>query len=198
LVRNVSEAEELKISLQILDIYTAAGAAEKAAFFSAVSREFGPHDTALSERGENDLPQEDCAAKLAARFLTEAQKLSGSAADRVERFYLGNGATLLHIHPCADQSPRGIANSWGVMVNYLYDGETIQQNHQAYESHQDVSASHRVAFFSDLIDIAVKSLLMLGFVCLTVPFWTLTMIFFEWRSIIANCYWLCRLGHTDC
>jgi hypothetical protein len=55
-----------------------------------------------------------------------------------------------------------------------------------------------IAFFSDLIDISIKSLLMLGFVCLTVPFWTLTMIFFEWRSIIANCYWLCRLGHTDC
>ena len=70
LVRNVSEAEGLKISREILDIYTAAGAAEKAAFFSAVRREFGPNNTALSERGENDLPQDDFAAKLAARFLT--------------------------------------------------------------------------------------------------------------------------------
>ena len=148
LVRNVSEAEELKISLQILDIYTAAGAAEKAAFFSAVSREFGPDDTALRERGENDLPQDDFAAKLAARFLTEAQKLSGSAADPVAHFHLGNGATFLHIHPCADQSPRGIANFWGVMVNYLYDGETIEQNHQAYDSHQDVSASLNIIALS--------------------------------------------------
>ena len=65
LVRNVSEAEGLKISRQILDIYTAAGAAEKAAFFSAVRREFGPNDASLSERGKNDLPQDDFATKLA-------------------------------------------------------------------------------------------------------------------------------------
>ena len=73
LVRDVSEAEWLKILRQVLDIYTAAGAAEKAAFFSAVRREFGPNDTALNERGKNDLPQDDFATKLAARFLTEAQ-----------------------------------------------------------------------------------------------------------------------------
>ena len=148
LVRNVSEAEGLKISRQILDIYTAAGAAEKAAFFSAVRREFGPNDTALNERGKTDLPQDDFATKLAARFLTEAQKSSGSAADPVAHFHLGNGAILLHAHPCADQSPRGIANSWGVMVNYLHDGEAIEQNHQAYESHQDVSASLNIVALS--------------------------------------------------
>ena len=148
LVRDVSEAEGLKILRQILDIYTAAGAAEKAAFFSAVRRELGPKDIALSERGENDLPQDAFAAKLAARFLTEAQKSSGSAADPVAHFHLGNGAILLHVHPCADQSPRGIANSWGVMVNYLHDGEAIEQNHQAYESRQDVSASVNIVALS--------------------------------------------------
>jgi len=89
LVRDVSEAEGLNISRQVLDIYTAAGAAEKAAFFSAVRREFGPNDTALSERGKNDLPQDDFATKLAARFLTEAQKSSGSAADPLAHFHLG-------------------------------------------------------------------------------------------------------------
>ena len=131
LVRNLSEAEGLKILRQILDIYTAAGTAKKAAFFSAISREFGSDDTALSERGENELLQDDFAAKLAARFLTEARKSLGSATDPVAHFHLGSGATLLHIHSCADQSPRGIASSWGLMVNYLYDGETIEQNHQA-------------------------------------------------------------------
>jgi len=102
----------------------------------------------LSELGENDLPQDDFAAKLAARFLTEAKRGSGTAADPVAHFHLGNGATLLHVHPGADQSPRGIANSWGVMVNYLYDGETIEQNHQAYESHHDVSASPNIIALS--------------------------------------------------
>ena len=48
LLRDVSEAEGLKISRQILDIYAAADVAEKEAFFSAVSQEFGPDDAALT------------------------------------------------------------------------------------------------------------------------------------------------------
>jgi len=102
----------------------------------------------LSELGENDLPQDDFVTKLAARFLTQAKSASGTAADPVAHFHLGNGATLLRVHPGADQSPRGIDNSWGVMVNYLYDGETIEQNHQAYASNNDVSASPSVTALS--------------------------------------------------
>jgi malonyl-CoA decarboxylase len=102
----------------------------------------------LSELCENDLPQDDFVTKLAARFLTQAKSASGTAADPVAHFHLSNGATLLDIHPCADQSPRGIDNSWGVMVNYLYDGETIEQNHQAYASNNDVSASPSVTALS--------------------------------------------------
>ena len=98
----------------------------------------------LSELGENDLPQDDFVTKLAARFLTQAKSASGTAADPVAHFHLGNGATLLRVHPGADLSLRGTENSWGVMVNYLYDGETIEQNHQAYASNNDVSASPRV------------------------------------------------------
>ena len=102
----------------------------------------------LSELCENDLPQDDFVTKLAARFLTQAKSASGTAADPVAHFHLSNGATLLDIHPCADQSPRGIDNSWGVMVNYLYDGKTIEQNHQAYASNNDVSASPSVTALS--------------------------------------------------
>ena len=102
----------------------------------------------LSQLGENDLPQDDFVTKLAARFLIEAKRASGTAADPVAHFHLGNGATLLRVHPGADQSPRGIANSWGVMVNYLYDGETIEQNHQVYANNHDVSASSNIIALS--------------------------------------------------
>ena len=98
----------------------------------------------LSELGDHDLPQDDFIKELAARFLTQAKRASGTVTDPVAHFHLGNGATLLRIHPGADLNPRGIANSWGVMVNYLYDGETIEQNHQVYESHKDVSASPNI------------------------------------------------------
>lgn len=102
----------------------------------------------LSELGEHDLPQDDCITQLAARFLTQAKRASGTVADPVAHLHLGNGATLLRIHPGADLSLRGTENSWGVMVNYLYDGETIEQNHQAYASDHDVSASPRVTALS--------------------------------------------------
>ena len=102
----------------------------------------------LSELGEHDLPQDDFITQLAARFLTQAKRASGTVADPVAHFHLGNGATLLRIHPGADLSLRGTENSWGVMVNYLYDGETIEQNHQAYASDHDVSASPSVTALS--------------------------------------------------
>ena len=72
LVRDVSEAEGLKISRQILDIFAAADVAEKAAFFFAVSREFGPDDTALSAAVANWTPGDIDAAR-ALHFVAEPQ-----------------------------------------------------------------------------------------------------------------------------
>jgi malonyl-CoA decarboxylase len=100
---------------------------------------------ALSSLDETERLDNALAAKLTARFLTQAKREPGTAADPVAHFHLGNGATLLGVHPSADLSPRGISNSWGVMVNYLYDGDKIEQNHQAYSSNYDVSVSSSVA-----------------------------------------------------
>lgn len=100
---------------------------------------------ALSSLDETERPDNALAAKLTARFLTQAKREPGTVADPVAHFHLGNGATLLGVHPSADLSPRGISNSWGVMVNYLYDGDKIEQNHQGYTSNYDVSVSPSVA-----------------------------------------------------
>jgi malonyl-CoA decarboxylase len=59
----------------------------------------------------------------------------------VARFHLGNGARLEKIHENADASARGQKASWGVMVNYLYDLQTIERNHEAYTNANDVIAS---------------------------------------------------------
>ena len=99
---------------------------------------------ALQALGEDERPHDDIAAKLAAKFLTRAKRASGTAADPVAHFHLGNGATLLGVHPSADLSLRGLGNSWGVMVNYLYDGNAIEQNHEAYASNYDISVSPSV------------------------------------------------------
>lgn len=103
---------------------------------------------ALGALDETARPDDALATRLTARFLTLAKRKPGTAADPVAHFHLGNGATLLGVQPSADLSPRGLSNSWGVMVNYLYDGDKIEQNHQAYSSNYDVSVSPGVAVLS--------------------------------------------------
>ncbi|MCB1999835.1 MAG: malonyl-CoA decarboxylase family protein, partial [Rhodoferax sp.] len=45
----------------------------------------------------------------------------GRSVDPVARFHLGNGARIERLNWMADGSPKGIKQSCGLMVNYLYD-----------------------------------------------------------------------------
>ena len=66
------------------------------------------------------------------------------AADPVARFHLGNGASLHAIHWAADLSERGLKQSAGIMVNYLYDLDNIEENHDAYFDEGRVARSKTV------------------------------------------------------
>lgn len=68
----------------------------------------------------------DQVMRLCARYLTE------SATDPVARFHLGNGARLERINWHGNIAPRGLAESGGIMVNYLYDPDSIEANHEAF------------------------------------------------------------------
>ncbi len=69
--------------------------------------------------------------RLCARYLVEAKE-EDRPLDPVARFHLGNGARLERINWLADTSPRGIKQSAGMMVNYLYRPDEIEDNHEAY------------------------------------------------------------------
>ncbi|GAA5265629.1 malonyl-CoA decarboxylase [Acidiphilium sp. MT5] len=68
--------------------------------------------------------------QLCARYLT------GKAAywriDPVAKFHLGNGARLERINWMANPTPRGYQESYGIMVNYLYDLAAIEENHEDF------------------------------------------------------------------
>jgi malonyl-CoA decarboxylase len=64
--------------------------------------------------------------------------------DPVARFHLGNGARLEQIHFLADGSENGMRQSFGVMVNYLYDLDDIEKNHEAYAASRTIAASNAV------------------------------------------------------
>ncbi|MFZ3583532.1 malonyl-CoA decarboxylase [Loktanella sp. DJP18] len=78
---------------------------------------------------------------LAAHYMLATRHPRGGATDPVARFHLGNGARLERINRDADASPNGQAASWGVMVNYLYDLDTIERNHEAYSTQGEIIAA---------------------------------------------------------
>jgi malonyl-CoA decarboxylase len=79
----------------------------------------------------------------AAYYLATA-KQDGEAADGVARFHLGNGARLERLNWLADTSRRGLQQSAGMMVNYLYRLDEVEHNHELYVREQKVTASREL------------------------------------------------------
>lgn len=82
--------------------------------------------------------------QAAATYLLQAKAKNGKPADPVARFHLNNGAALERINFCGDTSPKGMRQSHGIMVNYLYDLGAIERNHEAYANAGEVAASAAV------------------------------------------------------
>jgi Malonyl-CoA decarboxylase C-terminal domain len=71
-------------------------------------------------------------APAAAEYFLRAKTEDGKPVDPVARFHLGNGARLERINWLADVSNRGLARGLGLMVNYLYDPDDIEKNHEDF------------------------------------------------------------------
>ena len=52
--------------------------------------------------------------------------------DPVAKFHLGNGARLQRINWAGDLSKNGVRQSFGMMVNYLYDLAKVEEYHQRF------------------------------------------------------------------
>jgi malonyl-CoA decarboxylase len=81
--------------------------------------------------------------RLAAQYLTRPAS-SGHGIDPVARFHLGNGARLERIHWLGNTAPRGLRESFGIMVNYLYDPRLIEANHEAFVKTGQVARSPEI------------------------------------------------------
>jgi malonyl-CoA decarboxylase len=58
----------------------------------------------------------------------------------VAKFHLGNGARLYRLNWAADLSKKGLRESAGLMVNYLYDLDEVEENHEKFNSGEVVRA----------------------------------------------------------
>jgi malonyl-CoA decarboxylase len=83
--------------------------------------------------------------RAAGWYYMRARNTRGLPADAVARFHLGNGARLERLNWLGDTSNRAMAQSFGLMVNYLYDLDYIEQNHEAYAQQHAIVAATSVS-----------------------------------------------------
>ena len=79
--------------------------------------------------------------RAAATYYVSARNRIGLPVDPVARFHLGNGARLEQLDYLGDLSEKGIAQSYGLMVNYQYDLDDIEKNHEAFAENRTVVAA---------------------------------------------------------
>ena len=84
---------------------------------------------------------EDILLKQALIYLTDSDRDDELPNDPVAKFHLGNGAILERINLNADLSEKGINQSKGVMVNYLYDLDSLEKNHELFFKSKTVQQS---------------------------------------------------------
>ena len=101
----------------------------------------GPEQQALVARLEDGSEDPAAQAFLMRRtfaYFMEERRANGMPLDPVARFHLGNGARLERINWRGDLSANGLRQSAGVMVNYLYDLQRIEEYHEAYANRHEV------------------------------------------------------------
>ncbi|OYO18702.1 MCD, Malonyl-CoA decarboxylase MCD [Enemella dayhoffiae] len=82
----------------------------------------------------------------AARYFVTARDHRGRPVDPVARFHLGNGAAVWRTNWPADRAPGALRRAYGLMVNYRYEPDHIEANHEAYvrdgviAHHPDIAA----------------------------------------------------------
>ena len=82
--------------------------------------------------------------RLSARYLLYERTSSGRALDPVAHFHLSNGARVERLNWLGDTSPKGLQQSAGIMVNYLYRLPEIEANHEAYRGEGRVAAASAI------------------------------------------------------
>jgi len=120
------------------EVNSAALSESDKALFAALDREGWWRDADTAAQLQDPLK------RAAAWYFLRARSKRGLPVDAVARFHLGNGARLERINWLADTSDKAMAQGHGLMVNYLYELDDIEKNHEAYAEGRTVVASSAV------------------------------------------------------
>ena len=108
-----------------------------------IKNKFPKFDLKLKKcvKPEHFIKVHDMIMNFAAQYLMTSDRLDGMPNDPVARFHLGNGASLEQVNFLGDISPNGLSSSGGIMVNYLYNLDKLEENHELLVSEKKINIS---------------------------------------------------------
>jgi malonyl-CoA decarboxylase len=113
----------------------------------AVASELGTDVTKIANEPDHAIkrlrPLKELLMQLCATYLMLSTDDGEPGRDPVARFHLNNGAKLERMNWLADISKKGLRESLGLMVNYLYEPRAIEGNHEKFVR-GEIVASRRV------------------------------------------------------
>lgn len=74
-------------------------------------------------------------------YLTTERREGGRPVDAVARFHLGNGAAAWRLNWPANPSPQAWRQSYGAMVNYLYEPDHLERRHEEFVRRRSVAVT---------------------------------------------------------
>jgi|TARA_R100000005_G_scaffold126_1_gene64 malonyl-CoA decarboxylase len=111
--------------------------AEDASLLTALDTPRWLEDSALQARLKPLL------MRLCARYLIQ-EKRGSSPLDPVARFHLGNGASVARLNWLGDTSVKGLRQSAGLLVNYAYDLDEVEEHHEAFLNRGEIACAPAV------------------------------------------------------
>lgn len=88
------------------------------------------------QTGENE-SLKNLLLSLGAHYLSQ-EKNGSLPLDPVARFHLGNGASIGQLNWLGDTSEKGLKQSAGLLVNYLYRLDKVEENHESFVNDGEV------------------------------------------------------------
>ena len=141
--------DNLDVALKFIDdsFITRAEYEQLRGIFSSESPLLDPLDHAVTHRNGSDIASlnhlQPLLMKLAAYYLT-IETHHGRPICPVAKFHVRNGAEMYRLNFMADRSKKGLRSSFGIMVNYRYQLDEIEENHVRYEIGGDISVKDGV------------------------------------------------------
>jgi malonyl-CoA decarboxylase len=91
-----------------------------------------------------DADRDEKIIQLAAQYFLNSDRPDGKPNDLVARFHLGNGAELARINLFGDLSTKALERAAGLMVNYEYKLDAVEDRHEDFHKNGVIHADEKI------------------------------------------------------